>query len=969
MDTNGEKKSNELAKSPERIFVSVLAFDVVGSTQHIAKLDPDDAQEFLDECYLYLKTVIEQAGGFLANYNGDGGIAVFGWPQSMENHADQACVAAWNIQARSEKYIRGPDNKGVRFRVGVHSGLVGMRRFRLEGGSKLDTVGGTVHISAALEKDAPQGGILISSITRALCRATLDVERVKPLPVLEAIEATAFRILSEPKPSKNEVAVKSVSGKIFGRKDEQKKIHGALTNIREYAYGGLALIGEPGIGKSRLAVAAIDSAEKLGIQTFMVYASAQERTTAFATIRSLLRIMTRQSESEFPSEKSPRLEGLDQRSRYIVERVLSDIEANGLGVDQYTDRQIMSALVEACVSLIGGNPTLIVVEEFHLIDEESRQCLFDLTDTAREKSVLILLTSRPERLEALSRKSVEPLYLNRLSGESIKAMATELSRDSILNKGALDTIVQRAEGSPFVLEQIIRNLDITDHDALHRLPYGVESLIHARINRLPDHTKVIVQGLSILGEGVSEDVAMRILGEPLVEFQRSLHQLTEEAFLKQVRDGIIRFNHAMIAEACETTVPRKVKRQLHQDAIIAIEEEARNLDQQYERLAFHAEGAGKIEGALAYLWRAALVARRSSASGSLLLLFERALGYIEEIGATADEQYIDFVLLLCTPLLHRGELALMNDHLPKAIELAQRIDRQDKACNVMCQLGSLYWFNGNYREGVPLMRDAHDKSLALGSLPLRIASQIMHALMLYAVAEFDRALDLISELSEILDGDLAQAQLGGAAVPSVMVRSFRGWFLLEVAEYSAGLDYANEALEMARAYSDPYGEVFALNSSGVLNIAFGNLEKAEDCMMQALHIAKKNSYDTIHPHLIGHLASILSRLGRPEQAVELAEEWLASPLRNRTGKLELFYFQAGYGEALVSAGDDGAGRIMIDRAVDQARDMESPTLLMQGLSVRSRCSALSETREIDIVARDKEDMTQLTARYGIHPWM
>ena len=129
-----------LAETAERSIVTVLAVDTVNSTGHIAGNDPDDAQELLDRIYEHLDGTIRRAGGLMVNYSGDGGIAVFGWPNSMEDHADRACETAWLIQnpgAESGR-IRDALNRPIRFRVGIHSGLVGLRRMDMQIGSRLD---------------------------------------------------------------------------------------------------------------------------------------------------------------------------------------------------------------------------------------------------------------------------------------------------------------------------------------------------------------------------------------------------------------------------------------------------------------------------------------------------------------------------------------------------------------------------------------------------------------------------------------------------------------------------------------------------------------------------------------------------------------------------------------------------------------------------------------------------------------
>src|SRR6185312_17155005 len=146
----------------QRSIVSVLAIDIVNSTGHVARADPDAVQEFLDLCFQRIEEIVRAAGGTIISFTGDGALTVFGWPNGLDDHADKACLAASALQRAFQGSI-APDKASVGVRIGVHSGLVGLRRIDFGSGSRLDIVGAAVHFAAALEKAAPRGGILISS--------------------------------------------------------------------------------------------------------------------------------------------------------------------------------------------------------------------------------------------------------------------------------------------------------------------------------------------------------------------------------------------------------------------------------------------------------------------------------------------------------------------------------------------------------------------------------------------------------------------------------------------------------------------------------------------------------------------------------------------------------------------------------------------------------------------------------------
>src|SRR6516165_6674840 len=161
------------AASAERNIITVLAVDMVGSTRHIAACDPDEAQAFLDLWLDHIRRSVEHLGGKIVHYAGDGGIAIFGWPTACEDHADRACIAAWDIQGHSES--TGPGGDPVNFRVGVHSGLVGLRRGGRNAIARFDVAGATVHVAAKLQQEAAPGEVRVSAETAKLCRSPLDL--------------------------------------------------------------------------------------------------------------------------------------------------------------------------------------------------------------------------------------------------------------------------------------------------------------------------------------------------------------------------------------------------------------------------------------------------------------------------------------------------------------------------------------------------------------------------------------------------------------------------------------------------------------------------------------------------------------------------------------------------------------------------------------------------------------------------
>ncbi len=956
-----------LAETAERSIVTVLAVDTVNSTGHIAGDDPDDAQELLDRIYEHLDGTIRRAGGLMVNYSGDGGIAVFGWPTSMEDHADRACETAWVIQhpETDAQRIRDAVGRPIRFRVGIHSGLVGLRRMDMQIGSRLDPVGGTVHIAAALQKMAPPDSVYVSSKTVELCRSTLDLTPLEDAKVLKQINASAYCLSGPPRaPGIGDGGSRSYRTPLIGRQRERESLQQAIAR-EDPGCRAIAVIGEPGIGKTRLVAAAIQDAQQGNKLALLFRGDSQRRTTPYSAVRSLILVASSLSEAATDEEITAGLTaaGIDHVADGPAGTVLlakpHDRTRPGL-----TQTQVARALVEVLAKLTVGTPTLVVVEDLHLLDPESIYCLRLMGEDTLCEPRTLLVTGRPESLAEARDIAATVLRLDPLPRAEMRELAHHLWPPSAPPPAVLEKVLDGADGVPFVLEQIVLSIGDDRGESINLVPQSVQSVIHARLNRLAHSAKECAQALSVLGTEVEIDVALQVLGKDAETLMRDCAELERLDIIQPSFGASIRFRHAIVAEACSETVPGPRRRELHRAAIAAITASYSDLGARLERLAFHAESARNDEQALEYLWLAGLRARRSSASGSLFLIFQRAMDCIRRIGEPADRRFVDFVLMAFTQLLQIGEFSKMNPYLPRALELAQRQDRPDKVCAALCHMGMISWFEGRYVD----CREQSERALALATeldnLPLKFGAKFMLSSAFYGIGEIKRAIDMQLELRDMFEGPLETMRLGAAAIPASIVRSYLSWFMMEVGLYGEGLAHAEKALEIATQQGEPYSELLARLGLGRNLLKLQRYHEAADCLQSAVDLIDQYGYDPALPHVVGLLASALARTGQAARAVWAVEAWLARGLQDRTGRLELYYLNAGYAEALCGLGSASDALAAIDRALDVARSIGNPCLIVQGLGVRAGILAASEPASPQI-ATDLAEQASLCRQYGL----
>jgi len=955
-----------LAETAERSIVTVLAVDTVNSTGHIAGDDPDDAQELLDRIFEHLDGTIRRAGGLMVNYSGDGGIAVFGWPTSMEDHADRACETAWLIQHPGAESGRICDmlRRPIRFRVGIHSGLVGLRRMEMEIGSRLDPVGGTVHIAAALQKLAPPDSIFVSSKTVELCRSALELTPLEDVKILRQVNANAYSLSAPPRARGiDDSESRNYRTPLVGRQRERDAIRQALAR-HDPGCRAIAVIGEPGIGKSRLAAAVVQDAQQSGRLVLIFRGDSQRRTTPYSAVRSLILAASSLSEAATDDDivASLRAAEIEHVKTGPLATVLLT-KAGGEGAGQPTQTQVARALVEALTKLTAGTSSLIVIDDLHLLDLESIYCLRLMGENTLCEPCTLLVTGRPEALAEARDIAATVLRLDPLPREEMRELALRLRPPDAPLPAVLEKVLDRADGVPFVLEQIVLSIEDAG-ESVNLVPQSVQSVIHARLNRLPPQAKECAQALSVLGNEVEIDIALQVLNKDGETLQSDCAELERLDIVQPSIGTSIRFRHAIVAEACSETVPGPRRRELHRAAIAAITATYSDLSGQLERLAFHAENARNDEQALGYLWMAGLRARRSSSAGSLFLIFQRAMACVERIGEPAEKRFVDFVLMAFAQLLQIGEFGKMMPHLPRALELAQRQDRPDRVCAALCHMGLVSWFQGRYVD----CREQSERALAiaieLDNLPLTFSAKFMLASALYGTGEIKQAIDMQLELRDTFAGPLESVRLGAAALPASAVRSYLSWFMMEVGLYEEGLGHAEEALEIATREGEPYSEILARVGLGRNLLKLRRDHDAADCLQVAINLIDQYGYDPALPHVVGLLASALARTGEPAKAVSAVEAWLARGLQDRTGRLELYYLNAGYAEALAHLGSSSEALAAINRALDIARNISNPCLIVQGLGVRAGLLAAFEPDSVQIAA-DLAEQTSLCRHYGL----
>jgi class 3 adenylate cyclase/tetratricopeptide (TPR) repeat protein len=947
----------------DRRLLSILSVDMVGSSRHVESLDLDDTQILLDAALSHIQMAVQQASGTVISFNGDGALAIFGWPDANEAHAERACEAAWNIQHKRDQ--SAGLSPAVQFRVGVNSGLITIRHIDLGATARLDAIGAPTHVAAGLQQAAGPGSIFISDTTAELCRGRLMLEPVAAAHAAGKLPGKAFRLCAAPSLRSPTPLGERFPAELVGRDRERAEIM-AMLGANSKSARLLTLIGDPGLGKSHLASDIIRNSEREGRKVYVVEGHELGRSKSFAVFRDLLVSVLGARSLDVEAAILAELTGNESRSS--INAVLETIgkEVSGSQTTQSTQTEIANIFAKLVQRLVLDSNCLLVVEDLHYIDPESRQVLKILARQSPTESFSILITARPEAEEAAMQIAEHIMWLTPLTDANMGLLCERTWPDRLLEPKQFARAIRQAAGNPLIFEQIM--LHVAKGSAMSGtvLPQTIESLIHARIGKLSSPVQAAVQTLSLLGQRVDLKLAKALCGDVLDEGSDGLAQLESFAFIHRPDGECIRFRHALIAAACASTINRKRRREVHKAAIAEITRIHENLADYYPDLAHHAIGADDDAVAVEYLWLAARRARRTAASQSLMQLFDDAMACCKRLGAEGERRFVDFVLLSFETFHLVGAIDQIAPLIETAAEYAERQNRPDRQCAALCHAGITCWYQGRFADGVQIMHPALARAKSLDYLPLRFAAQFTLAQLYHNLGEIEKAYALILELCDLLTGDLEFARLGAMGLPASIAHSHAGYYILERGQYIQAELHCRRGLEIAINGRDAYSEVLARIGLGrTLNLQ-QRFAEALDCLAKAQVLIEAYGFDPANPNNIGLMCTALARSDRASEAIELAETCIAKGMLDRTGSYERHYFALGYGEALVSGGDLIAGFEQIDAAIAVGRKTSNPCILVQSMTLMAHLSAL-RMADTDATKRLIEERDAIAARFDLAP--
>jgi class 3 adenylate cyclase/tetratricopeptide (TPR) repeat protein len=876
----------------ERKLVTVLFADVANFTAMSEKLDPEEVHQIMDRCFKILMEEIHKCEGTINQFTGDGVMALFGAPVAHEDHAQRACRAALAVQkalAGYGKKIEQQYDAPFQMRIGLNSGPVIVGAIGNDLRMDYTAVGDTTNLAARVEQHTEPEQVFLSRDTRNIIRDYFESESVGEMSLKgKSQPQTIYRLISEYAHVRNRFEAGLVRGvtELVGRKHEIAELNDVFEKVKSGEAQIVDVVGEAGIGKSRLIY---EFRESLGAEGVfltglcMQYGGNINFLPVMDIVKAAFGIKPDMSEAEagkrIEEKTTGELSSMIPFYRSLLSLKVEDPKFKAL---QPEGRKFgtFEAVKDLLLSLCLEKPLVVFVEDVHWIDKISEEFFTFLSRCIPEHGIMMLAAYRPENAPPWA----QGIHYQRLGLETLSSKSSIHLVHNILGGLALEPalekrIVEKTKGNPFFVEEIVRELldrgDIVKSngryvssrpiDQLH-IPNTVQAVLAARMDRLSEDLKRTMQVASVIGR----DFAFKIL-KTILEFEDELRGhltnlvgleiLYEKAFFPELE---YIFKHALTQEVAYESLLKQRRQAIHGRIAQAIEEiYTERLDKHYELLAHHYEKSGNFEKAIDYLILAGAKSNQQNAIQSALDFFQRTLFLAEKEGIRLDiEKEVQVRYGLAGAAHHLGELELAVNEHQKIIEMTENANLPEYESESLFLLAWLMIGWPDRQEADAIYNQVWKRSQKLGdkALQAKILSRIGISESNFNYPEAGLQTLLNAEKMAIEAND--SRAIVAARMPQTFVQRWLGkpWKAVELTE------------GMIESLRGSYNLVLLLPlfyTRGLCLAEIGRIEEGMDLLKQGLEMSNKFGPFERHTAYLNCLGYCFSEICQPEKAWDL----------------------------------------------------------------------------------------------------
>ncbi|NVK40066.1 MAG: AAA family ATPase [Oceanospirillaceae bacterium] len=970
----------------ERRIITALFADMAGSTALIQDLDPEEVRRLIDPVLDLMMEAVHHYEGYVAKSLGDGILALFGAPIAHEDHPQRALYAALRMQQEMRRYARRirleqEVGAGLQIRVGIHTGEVVVRSVRTEDlHIDYDPVGQTIHLASRMESVAAPGAIVLSDRTRRLVEGYIDCVSLGAVLVkglAEPVEIYEARGLGQLR-TRLQVSARRGLVPFVGRRAELAQLAALWDRARGGQSQRVAVVGEPGVGKSRLfhEFKSVAAAGALVLETFTPsHGKAFACLPLIELLKQYFRLLDDDDERARREKVTARVRTLDpaleERLPYLFFLLGIAEPDSALGqMDPQLRRQRTFEMLRGL--LIGESrrqPVLLVFEGLQWLDSETDAFLDFLVTGLDRVPIMVLVNYRPEYRHAWGAlERFTELQLESLTQAEAGDMLTRLLGDDPSLDPLKPLLTTQTEGNPFFLEELVKTLaeegviaGSAGHFRLERtperwqIPTTVRGVLTARIDRLAADEKALLQILAVIGKEFPWSLVRKVVDREDGPLRGSLANLQTGGFLYErpaFPEIEYSFKHTLTQEVAYASLLTEQRRSMHERIAGAIETLfAAQLDDHCSELAHHFRCSGNSAKAVEYLQRAARRAIRQSANQEAIRQLSAALELLQQQpeGTARTERQLELLLMLGPVWMTVKGYASpeVEATYTEALELCRLLGDTPRHFPALMGLRTFYHVRGDLQTAhelgeqlLVLAEKAQDPELLLEA----------HRVLgggLFKLGRLDESRRHLQQALEFYDPQRYRSHVFLYGMdPGVFASSFLAWVLWHQGYPDQALERSRQALALADRVAIPHVSAYALIFAAEIHLNRQEVSRTQQRAEAAVALAVDEGFPLLSTW--GNILQGWAEVGhgRPQAGIDAIRAGLEA-YRSTGAEVWVTHFLALLAEACEPAGRVEEGLDVLQQAFaviekNQEHIYEAELHRIQGLLLQRQGAAGAE---------------------------
>ena len=913
----------------ERKQVTVLFADIKGSTKLLENLDPEEGQKIIDPVLRVMMDAVHRYEGTVNQVLGDGVMALFGAPLAHEDHALRACYAALAMQEQMRRYrqkLGQSEESGVQIGIGMNSGAVVVRSIDNDLNIDYSALGLTTHLAARMQELSGSGQALMSASTLRQVEGFVQIQPLGPVQVKGVSQPVEVYSVIGATTARTRVQAGAARGltPLVGRSTEIDVFQKLVERVNTGRGQILAMIGEPGVGKSRLVHEFTRHQLPLGWlvleATSVSYGKATPYFPLIEMLRRYFQIGAGDDYEQVRQRVVTRVLDLDSTLKDTIPPILSllgapqdeksataDQEHNGSV--QQTDmaeivrrfnsmdpkqrrRYVLDALKRICIRESQKQNLLLVFEDLHWIDSETQAFLDSLTESLPLTRILLLVNYRPAYSHQWSEKS----YYTQLRVDPLPTSSAEELLSKLLGKNPdlaslKQLLIKRTEGNPFFAEESVRSLVETGvligEKGAYRpalkidnlvIPSTVQNVVADRIDRLPAEEKHLLQIAAIIGIIVPFDLLQAVSELPENQVFQCLAHLQSAEFVYESNlfpRLEYTFKHALTNEVAYGALLHDRRVALHGRILAAIEKAAdESLYEHIETLAYHAFRGELWDKSVSYLRQAGAKAISRSGFAEALSSYDQAFQALKRLPQTRERLVleVDLHLDLRNVFFLLGDSRKIAEHLHAAESLVETLGDRSRTVRVLNFLNSYYGLSGDPELAVRFGQRALALISESDGPELTVMTEYYLGAAYNKLGQYSQAIDVLKRAVRRLVGDLRRERFGTAGYPAVTCRAHLTQCLAAIGQFSEGTSFAEEAIQIATEVADLSVLVYVNCSLAILFLFKGDFAQSVEILERSMRICHSANIPVYVPYVASRLGAAYTNTGRISEAIPFLEQ-------------------------------------------------------------------------------------------------